>query len=68
MFSETTEKQLPDLDTYLQLIGFSFIKESSMCQGKKTTLIYKREKPNKMTIQLILDKGDFLEGVNIEAG
>ena len=59
-------KNFPDFDTYMKLLGFVFIKKASMCQGTKTTLIYKREKPTKMTCQLIVDNESLLEGLNLE--
>ena len=61
--SETEIKNFPDFDTYMKLLGFEYIKKASMCQGTKTTLIYK--KPG-MTCQLIVDNGMMLEGVNLE--
>ena len=61
-------KNFPDFDTYMKLLGFTFIKKASMCQGAKTTLIYKREKDGSVC-QLIVKNdfaGSFLEGVNLE--
>ena len=56
-------KNFPDFDTFLKAHGFSYIKKASMCQGSKTTLIYKR--PD-ITCQLIIDNASFLEGVILE--
>lgn len=62
--SETEIKNFPDFDTYMKLLGFEYIKKSSMCQGTKTTLIYKKEG---MTCQLIVDNESLLEGLTLEA-
>ena len=59
-------KNFPDFDTYMKLIGFAFVKKSSMCQGSKTTLIYKRKDGS--VCQLIVKndfEGSFLEGVTL---
>lgn len=50
-------KDMPDFDTYMKLMGLKFIKKASMSQGKKTTLIYK--KPG-MTVQVIVDRESLL--------
>ena len=56
-------KNFPDFDTFLKTHGFTYEKKSSMCQGSKTTLIYKR--PD-ITCQLIIDRESFLEGLTLE--
>ena len=61
--SDTEIKNFPDFDTYMKLLDFKYVKKASMCQGTKTTLIYK--KPG-MTCQLIIDRESFLEGLNLE--
>lgn len=64
--SETEIKNFPDFDTYMKLLGFKYEKKSSMCQGTKTTLIYKRKDGS--VCQLIVKndfEGSFLEGVNL---
>ncbi len=59
-------ENLPDHDTYLKLLGFTFEKESSMAQGTKTLLTYKKVG---FTVNLWVDHSEdnmnFLEGVKI---
>ena len=66
MTSEVEIKNFPDFDTYMKILGFVFEKKASMCQGSKTTLIYKRKDGS--VCQLIVRndfEGSFLEGVNL---
>ncbi len=59
-----TPEQLPDLDTYLKLAGFKFVKSALIGKGNKATLVYRNDELD-TTIQIIkpMDRESLLETV-----